>query len=186
MKRTLLTCLAALTLLPGTARADGGAFPGNPDEPFYAPLDQERYCGHVLEACFVYVEAIREARRPHAGSSVQERAERVAEARQELIKRVEMYPDEINDTYWAHHAFEMSPLYAAVIGNDDILVKFMLDQGALPFFPDYSYEDLEISKDVQALLSQARRRYNVLEICLKARKAGIDLEGEEPSRKHAQ
>jgi len=35
----------------------------------------------------------------------------------------------------------------------------MLEKGALPFLPDYCLEGLEISPEIQALLSHARSRY---------------------------
>lgn len=92
-----------------------------------------------------------------------------------------MHPDEINDTFWTHYDLEAFPLYAAVIGNDWRLVQYMLEKGALPFLPDYCFEGLEISPEIQTLLSHARSQYNILEICLQARKANIKIEGEKPS-----
>lgn len=126
------------------------------------------------------MEAISDSRNPKSSLSEQEHKERIAQARKELVKRVDTYPDEINDTLWAHYALEASPLYAAVFGNDCDLVEYMLQKGALPFLPDDCYSDLELSRDAKAVLFRARSQYNVLEICLKARKAGIKIEGEVP------
>ena len=83
--------------------------------------------------------------------------------------------------YWTQDGLYASPLYAAVFGNDILLVRYMLQKGALPFLPDYCYTECELSPELQAILFHARNQYNILEICLKARRAGINLEGEQPS-----
>ncbi len=181
-KTLLMTCAAALAVLTaGNACADAAVYPGNLEKPSYLASKKEKMQGHVIEACCAYMEAIAEAKNPKSSLSEQEHNNKLALARKELLKRVEMYPDEINDTYWAHDALEASPLYAAVVSNDYRMVQLMLEKGALPFLPDYCYEGLELSPEVQTVLAHARLQYNVLEICLKARKAGITIEGEKPS-----
>lgn len=168
-------------LVSNLSYADSAVYPGNLDKPSYLGADKEKIQGHLIEACCAYMEAIGETRNPKSPFSKQELKDKVAMAQKELVKRVDMYPDEINDTFWAHYALEASPLYAAVFGNDWHLVQYMLEKGALPFLPDYCFEGLEISSEIQALLSHARSQYNMLEICLQARKAGIKIEGEKPS-----
>lgn len=177
------TCATALAVLSAAmVKADGGVYPGNLDK---RPLmhSDEGYKGHVIEACTAYMEAIEDSRTPTCPLSAKEHKERIAILREELKKRIEKYPDEINDTYWGHHALTASPLYAAVYGNDCDLLKYVLEKGALPFLPDYCYSDLELSRDVESILYHARSQYNMLEICLKAKKAGIEIEGEEPTNR---
>lgn len=181
-KAILLTCTAIVAVLSAPiAGADGAVYPGNLDKPSYLPDDKEKYHGHVIEACRCYMEAIEESRNAKSSLSEQERREKVAEARRNMVERVNRYPDEINDTYWTQDGLYASPLYAAVFGNDYELVQYMLQQGALPFLPDYCYAELKISPEIQSLLFHTRIQYNILEICLKAKKAGIKLEGEQPS-----
>ena len=137
----MLTLACAITLtLPAMdkAYADGAVYPGDVDKPFKLINDPE-YKGHVIEACHAYMEAVDAMRNPESALSAREREEKLAAAREELMKRVEMYPDEINDTDWGHHAFETSPFFAAVYGNDLDLVVFMVKRGALPFVPEYCY-----------------------------------------------
>lgn len=184
MKNTLFMTGAAVLLslaAAGTAKADGAVYPGNPDEPKYDVFG-EKYKGHVVEACCLYMEAVTSLRHAHASTHEQERKERVAAAKAELIKRVETYPNEINDAYWGHGELVASPLYAAVYGNDVELVQYMLKKGALPFMPEYCYDEQGISEDVKSVLYHARAQYNVLEIFLQAGRAGIKLEGDQPSR----
>lgn len=180
----IMACAMALTL-PAMDKsfADGAVYPGDVDKPFKLINDPE-YKGHVIEACHAYMEAVDATRNPELAPSLSESEcrEKLAAAREELMKRVEMYPDEINDTDWGHHAFETSPFFAAVYGNDLDLVVFMVKRGALPFVPEYCYNGLELSFDLRSYLFQMRNRYNVLEIMLKARKAGIEIEGKEPTR----
>lgn len=184
MKSFFICLMVSWGLLVGNlAYADSAVYPGNLDKPSYLGVDKEKIQGHVIEACRAYIEAIEERRNPKSPLSEQERRDKVAMAQKELVKRVDMYPDEINDTFWAHYALEASPLYAAVVGNDWRLVQHMLEKGALPFLPDYCFEGLEISPEIQVLLSHARSQYNILEICLQARKAGIKIEGEKPSNR---
>lgn len=181
-KAILLTCTAIVAVLSAPiAGADGAIYPGNLDRSSYLADDKERYQGHVIEACRLYIEAIEEARNTKSRLSEQEHVEKTEAARRYLIERIELYPDEINDTYWTQDGLYASPLYAAVFGNDYELVQHMLQQGALPFLPDYCYAELKISPEIQSLLFHARNQYNLLEICLKAKKAGIKLEGEKPS-----
>lgn len=162
-------------LTSGKAIADGAVYPGNLDKPIYLSLEKNMD-GHLVQACRDYMEAVSNMRHAGRSSSEQDLRDKVAMARRELVKRVEMFPDEINDTHWGHYELVASPLYAAVYGNDSNLVKLMLDKGALPFLPDYCFSDLELSRDVKSLLAQARSRYDILEICLQAREAGIDIE----------
>ena len=176
---TFATALAALTLV--TAKADSAIYPGNLDKPSYLGVDPKRK-GHVIEACKAYMEAVEDSRDPRINIPEQEHKDRIAKAKEELMKRIETYPDEINDTHWsAPNGLEASPFYAAVYGNDCDLLEYVLKKGALPFMPEYCYSGLELSRDVKSVLYHARRQYNILEICLKARKAGIKIEGEEPS-----
>lgn len=179
-----MACAMALTL-PAMDKsfADGAVYPGDVDKPFKL-INDPKYKGHVIEACHAYMEAVDATRNPELAPSLSESEcrEKLAAAREELMKRVEMYPDEINDTDWGHHAFETSPFFAAVYGNDLDLVVFMVKRGALPFVPEYCYNGLELSFDLRSYLFQMRNRYNVLEIMLKARKAGIEIEGKEPTR----
>lgn len=182
----LLAFTGALAILSSAiAKADGGVYPGNLDKDSHSCHD-EQYKGHVIESCVAYIEAVSDSRRPECPLSEKEHKERIAMVREELMKRIEKYPDEINDTYWGHHALVASPLYAAVYGNDCDLLKYVLKKGALPFLPDYCYSDLELSRDVKSVLYHARSRYNILEICLKAKRAGIQIEGEEPTGRHAE
>ena len=176
----ITTTLAVLS--SAIAKADSAIYPGNLDKPSYLGVDPKRK-GHVIEACKAYMEAIDESRNPEENTiSEQEHKDRIAKAKEELMKRIETYPDEINDTHWsAPNGLEASPFYAAVYGNDCDLLEYVLNKGALPFMPEYCYSDLELSRDVKAILYHARSQYNILEICLKARKAGIKIEGEEPS-----
>ncbi len=184
MRNTLIFTFASVLFFISNAenaKADGAVYPGNLDTPSYLPNDNNRYHGHVIEACRHYMEAIEEERNSKSSISITERRERVSEATEELLKRIELYPDEINDTYWTQDGLYASPLYAAVFGNDILLVQYMLQKGALPFLPDYCYTECELSPELQAILFHARNQYNILEICLKARRAGINLEGEKPN-----
>ncbi|MCH5285080.1 MAG: hypothetical protein J1E42_05710 [Akkermansiaceae bacterium] len=178
-----LSCTVALAMLAwNEAKADAGIYPGDPDKPSHLCVGAE-YEGHVIQACEAYMRAITDADRlDDVTLSEQMRRDMVSAARRELMDRIEKYPDEINDTCWSHGALQVSPLYAAVYGNDCELVEFMLNKGALPFLPDYCYSGLELSRDVRAVLSHARSQYNILEIILKAKKAGIEIEGEMPAR----
>lgn len=134
-----------------------------------------------MAACWLYMEAVTTLRHtPPSSPHVQAHRERVAAAREELVKRLEMYPDEINDAYWGHNELVASPLYAAVYGDDVELVQYMLNKGALPFMPEYCYEGQDLSEEVKSVLFHARAQYNVLEVFLQARKAGIKLEGDQP------
>ena len=178
---TTALCLAVAYASP--AKADGAIYPGNLDKSSYLANDKERYQGHVIEACRLYIEAIEEARNTKSRLSEQEHVEKTEAARRCLIERIELYPDEINDTYWTQDGLYASPLYAALVGNDSSLVHYILQKGALPFLPDYCYTENQLSPEVQVLLFHARNRYNILEICLQAQRAGIKIEGEKPSRR---
>ena len=194
MKKSLfITCAAILLSFAAAdkATADGAVYPGNPDKGKTLGYDE----GHVIHACETYMKAvysllstIRSDYHPESKEQrIQSGKEKVERAREELIKKVEQYPDEINDTLWIRGFLEYSPLFVAVFSNDVKLVKYMLDKGALPFLPDEAYNmigeyGVVLSDEVKAVLSQARAKYNVLEIMLKARKAGIKLEGTMPER----
>lgn len=181
-KIQLFTFATALAVFSSAiAKADSAVYPGNLDKPSYLVVDPE-YKGHVIEACTAYMEAVEDSRDPRINIPEQEHKDRIAKAKEELMKRIETYPDEINDTrYSGPNGLEASPFYAAVYGNDCDLLKYVLKKGALPLMPEYCYSGLELSRDVKSVLYHARRQYNILEICLKARKAGIKIEGEEPS-----
>lgn len=186
IKNTLIISLVSVLfslVTTETAKADGAVYPGNLDKPSYLALDKDKYCGHVIEACREYMEAIEVERNPKSAISVQEKRERVSKAAETLMKRIELYPDEINDTYWTQDGLYTSPLYAAVFGNDVQLLQYVLQKGALPFLPDYCYTECEISPELQTLLVNARKQYNILEVFLKAKKSGINLNGEKPCRR---
>ena len=181
MKKTLLAmCAIGLAVSLDIAKADGGVYPGNLDKQFHLRTDEE-YKGHVIEACEAYMAAVADSRDPRCPLSAQEHKDRIALLKEELMQRIEKYPDEINDTYWGHHALVASPFYAAVYGNDCDLLQYVLKKGALPFMPEYCYSGLKLSRDVESVLYHARSQYNILEICLKAKKAGVKIEGEEPT-----
>lgn len=183
MKNTLIVSIVSVLfflVMAETVKADGAIYPGNLDKPSYLSLDKDKYCGHVIEACRHYMESIEEERNPKSKIPIQERHSLVLAATENLMKRIELYPDEINDTYWTQDGLYASPLYAAVFGNDFQLLQYVLQKGALPFLPDYCYTECELSPELQTLLFNARNQYNILEVFLKARKSGININGEKP------
>ncbi len=87
-----------------------------------SPVEVSGYRSHVMDAMTAYYEKAYNK-------------EDNEEARQQAVRAIEAYPDEVND-FEEQDGFCVTPLRIAVHCNDVELVALLLDKGAFPVLPD--------------------------------------------------
>ncbi len=195
MKTQHLITLLVAACFTTAAFGEWHLVPGDPDAPDaeFHPLTPGDLRELPRRGRLLYhlVECYRRCTDPDAFTK--ERAA-AAECRRLVLERIESHPDEINDVLLDHGGTD-SVLYHAVRSNDVELVRLLLDKGAIPFLHEQDgWDTLGPSKgdlllrmrgtkpEIIDMLRKERRRYNVLEIMIQAKKNGVDLKSTWPKR----
>ncbi len=110
------------------------------------------------------------------------------------------HPEQVNDLISISHLGDHTPLLLAVQANDYELAKLLLNMGAIPFLTNEDGQDAFLPEvictpypgpdeiwykqapEISKLIQEARRGYNLHEICLRAQQAGHVLREWTPRR----